>query len=584
MATSYSTLIFGTSVPRPAPPPGSGTTLVVEPAPIADLGYIVEGEPFVDSGSGSEVEGMTYEIEEAPFVPPPPTPPTGLEAFGVFLGPLADFVREAAPWVHLSDEGGQIVDFRAVEAFAFVPHTVRLRDAAGDFWPDTAPGCWGGVPGRGYEVWPGRDKRRIRFVFPALPLGVYDLLVYSPSLRAPVLEVPDAFRVVPRQRAWPVGYGYARTLPAPWPLGPRHPMLEDPATPENRPPYNAWQGIGKALGWTLQAFGAPPATRLREDYTPGDTWFAVETTLGFDAPRAVTSVWVDGLRVPVFGADPDTLRISLVAVDPADSGRESPPIVGLPAGTPVVFDVGALAHPDLFREPDLGEPAAPEFAGGHLVSTPDELSLWWTDGTPPAWASMLSWHRLDEIGADPVQIVATFIGALIGGGPGPFFVFADPAPEGYTLRLKVGAESTGGARVFALGAWTSVVVTLVAGEVRLYANAELQGSIAFPGSLTSNIAALGYGLIVVGGSPLVPRKALANVGVWDVSLSTGAIALLHAAGPGGDNLTPLPPVPSAPVGLWRAEPVAGTVANEGAGGAWPALVSPGVVWAEEGGS
>jgi hypothetical protein len=553
------TLFIGLGVPLEVafPPSLLPTVSPSQTLSIPDFGYVFEGLPVVDQHLGEDPEDLGWSWEGEPFPGQQPVV-EGIAGVGTILGPLAAFVRPEAPWVFVSDEGGQIVDFRPSGVIGRGPFTVRLRDAADDLWPNDRPGCWSAEPGRGFEIWAGRDNRRIRFTLPPLPLGVYDLLV-TDAADSIVIEVPAFFRVLRRQRPWPIGYGFIRSFPLTWPLGNRHPQLEELAADENRPPYNGWQAVGKALGWIAQRYGAPACTRLREDYSPGDLWLLVETTLGFDAPLEVRAVWIDGLRVPIFEVDHDGGRFALTSPDPVLNQRSAPPGRPLPGMIPVVVDESSCPHPNIFAEPDLGDTAVeagPLFAYRDSFETTPTLFV---TGDAITFGTVAFWHRQGSIGVNGHFVIATFEPPLIGGSPGPFTVSHVPSGSGFRVRLTAGGLTATSTAVFeqfasrGTGSWRSYVVTYGGGNVRLFVDGVEVCAVPGAGPFVCAFRVLGGSDISSGGVPIVPQKRVTNIAAWTEAFSDGAVAMFHAAGFDANPAALPTPVPAAPVGLWRGD-------------------------------
>lgn len=567
MATFFAGISVPQSVAFPAP-----LATNVDPAQtlsIPDFGYVFEGLPLLETVLDPEPENLDWTFEGEPH-PGMFVSVDGIAGVGTFLGALASFVRTAAPWVFVSDEGGQVVDFRPPAEIGTGPFLVRLVDNANDIWPDDRLGCWSGEPGRGFEIWTLRDRRRFRFVLPPLPLGEYTLRVLNPAGDT-VLEVPQLFRVVRRQRPWPIGYGFSRAFPQTWPLGDRHPQLEAFATDENRPPYNGWRAVGRALGWILQRYGAPACTRLREDYTPGDVLLQVETTLGFDTPLEIRSVWIDGLRVPIFAVDPDARTFALTTDDTTENARSNPPIRSLAGGLPVVVDEGGCPHPDIFVEPDLGAVAvepSPLFAyRDSNVSTPILVTL----GDAMTFGAVSFWHRQGAIGVNGHAVLTTFVPPLIGGPPGPFSIRHVPSGTGtgYRIQLVFGAATATSTDIFepfagrGTGTWRSYIVTYGGGFVRLYVDGLEICQLPGAGPFVASLSMLGGTDINTLGALFVPAKRIANIAVWTSPISAGGAALLHAAGLKANPVSLPTPAPSGPLGLWRVDIVDDGIINTG---------------------
>ena len=254
--------------------------------------------------------------------------------------------------VRYGDEGGYIITLLG-NPWPAGPLFVRLRDAASDIWPSTVPGCWGADPGFGAELYPSRDMKRLRFVLPPLPLGVYDLLVFQGGSLLVTYE--DAIEVVRRGRAWPQGYEFARKFPDHWPTGMRQPQFEAPAEANNRPPYGGWEAVAKALGRMFQDYAGAPCTRLRDnpdrpnqpDLMPGDEYAYVEATLGL--PVAPRYFWVDGVHLRVFGVDHENRRLLLTGTDAEHP--QTALATSIVSGTPIILDAREVRHPGFFVEP-----------------------------------------------------------------------------------------------------------------------------------------------------------------------------------------------------------------------------------------
>lgn len=254
------------------------------------------------------------------------------------------YVEEpATSWdsiLRFGDEGGDVVTLRG--AWANGPTMIKIIDGAEDVteWPAVG-GCWGGVPGYGDEIYPSRDGKRLRFVMPPLPLGVYSCKIIEST---GVTTIDDFCEIVYRARPWPQGYDFARKVPMTWPVGARVPQMEPLASESNRPPYNGWQAVAKAIGRVFHEFAGAPCTRLREDLNIGASVALVETTLGFDDVRYI---WADGVKIRVYGVDHTERELLLTGDD------QTVLTCAITALTPVVLDAKSIRHPDFFEEPTV---------------------------------------------------------------------------------------------------------------------------------------------------------------------------------------------------------------------------------------
>ena len=243
--------------------------------------------------------------------------------------------------LRVSDEGGHVITL-AADWPNSGPYFVKFRNTEGDVLP-LDRGAYGLVPGYADEVYVSGSK--LRFGMPPLDSGIYDVLVFSGGLLYQTL--PEAIEVVPRLRAWPIGYAFISSFATRWKLGPRRVELEDLATDANRPPYNPWQAVGKAFARVLNDCYAAPATRLREDLAVDATRAKVESTLRFDDAR-VRYVWVDGLHLRVFGVDHGTRELLLTGNPETEQTVRHRVIPGM---SPVALDMRSIPHPGLFEEP-----------------------------------------------------------------------------------------------------------------------------------------------------------------------------------------------------------------------------------------
>lgn len=137
--------------------------------------YALEGE----TGFGSPV----FYTEDEPQLP--------MVVRGAFQT-AADYARYGWDPAY-SQDGGALVEVEAVWPSSG-PMTAWLRDADGTLYPD-ANGCRSGVPGQGAALYPNESLRFLRFAFPRVPLGTYDLVVEWDSGGA---TLTGAVRAVPR--------------------------------------------------------------------------------------------------------------------------------------------------------------------------------------------------------------------------------------------------------------------------------------------------------------------------------------------------------------------------------------------------
>ncbi len=90
-----------------------------------------------------------------------------------------------------SCDGGQLVEVEASWPTRG-PFTVYLRDAEDALLPDG--GCYSGLQGFGSECYANASQQYLRFAFPKVPVGTYDLVVQWEDGGT---ELDNALRAVP---------------------------------------------------------------------------------------------------------------------------------------------------------------------------------------------------------------------------------------------------------------------------------------------------------------------------------------------------------------------------------------------------
>jgi hypothetical protein len=112
-----------------------------------------------------------------------------------FDGPL---LRDRASANQVMEEGGQVIGvMRMVLPWDTKrePFNVKVRDVLSNLHPLLEDGCYSARMGRGTACRSYAGGRIVRFVMPPLPLGVYDIIVTTPS--GSIATIVHAFRVLP---------------------------------------------------------------------------------------------------------------------------------------------------------------------------------------------------------------------------------------------------------------------------------------------------------------------------------------------------------------------------------------------------
>ena len=220
---------------------------------------------------------------------------SGAEGFGA---PPASWSAQA-PYVSpytveyetYPDDGGSIVRLGGLWGVRG-PWVVRLTDDSGaTFHPADSVGCYSGVVGNGHLCYTDRFKRTLPFVLPPLDVGTYDIWVDLANLGLwGSTKLVGSLEVVTRNSAEEV-YSIRRTYPPRYRTGPRSWGLEDGTLPDM--PLTPLRCITRALGQVAQQVGGSPQTRLLQNFTLGDSYADVESTLGFPASG---EVWIGPLH------------------------------------------------------------------------------------------------------------------------------------------------------------------------------------------------------------------------------------------------------------------------------------------------
>lgn len=519
--------------------------------PSMDLSY--QGAPFVDLGLQDDtlLGDLDWYYQAAPYVPPQKPLPSG----GTMVGGLGRVKAPSPPFYPISDEGGEVVIYRPnFDLSSGAPFFVQLIDSSYDVWPPETLGCWGVRPGRGAEIYPSRDFGAIRFVLPPLPLGTYALRITDGE--GVVREtVNGAFEVLRRARPWPVGYSTINLFPESWPLGPRVPQMEPMAEVANRPPYNGWQALGKAIGWVFQHYASAPCTRLREDLAPEDNSASVETTFLFEPVwGSAEYVWIDGLKVRIFGADRALRTLALSSANPALNRERTAREHTIPAGTPISLDTVGMPHPGAFREPDLGNtPALADVVYEYTNAALFALAIAGS-GSPyiNPFSALVFWSKIDSAG---------FGGYIVRGGG--VAVMAAAAPSG-GYKILFGSGANPSISTFIFGQRYCIAVTTDGSNHRLYVNGVQEAIYAGAAPFGSaGVTFLGFPDSNDGGT-FYPRRYAANISFLLAAPSAAALLDIYAAGPtfdvsGGYGVWP----GVTPITNYIAAPVGGVVSSRG---------------------
>ena len=172
------------------------------------------------------------------------------------------------------------------------PWVVRLTsDSGATFHPADRVGCYSGTIGNGHLCYTDRFKRVLPFVLPPLPVGTYDIWVDLANLGLwGSTKLVGSLDVVVRNSAEEV-YSIRRTYPPRYRTGPRSWGLEDATVPAM--PLTPLRCITRSLGQVAQQIGGSPQTRLLQNFSLGDSYAEVESTLGFPLTG---EIWIGPLH------------------------------------------------------------------------------------------------------------------------------------------------------------------------------------------------------------------------------------------------------------------------------------------------
>ena len=220
---------------------------------------------------------------------------TGAEGFGAppaFWSVQAPAVLPyTVQYEDYPDDGGSVV--RLIGSWpSRGPWIVRLTpDSGTTFYPTDNVGCYSGTVGNGHLCYTDRFRRVLAFVLPPLDVGTYDIWIDWAGLGLfGASKLIGDLDVVVRNSAEEV-YSIRRTYPPRYRTGPRSWGLEDATVPAM--PLTPLRCITRSLGQVAQQIGGSPQTRLLQNFSLGDSYAEVESTLGFPLTG---EIWIGPLH------------------------------------------------------------------------------------------------------------------------------------------------------------------------------------------------------------------------------------------------------------------------------------------------
>ena len=100
-------------------------------------------------------------------------------------------VSEPAAGTLYGEEGGYLITIRSPSrVFTEPSYRVDIVNPSGQLYPQTRPGCYGGIPGAGTEIAPEANGYSLSFALPPLPvIETYSIRISGGGY---VLEIPGA--------------------------------------------------------------------------------------------------------------------------------------------------------------------------------------------------------------------------------------------------------------------------------------------------------------------------------------------------------------------------------------------------------